>query len=65
MASEPDDPAQVSEETLRTFESDLPAPDAETPVAQERREQRVGVMMLAGMAVLIVVGLAVALSWVL
>ena len=65
MASEPDDPAQVSGETLRTFESHLPAPEDETPVAQEGREQRLGVVMLAGMAVLIVVGLAVALSWVL
>jgi hypothetical protein len=65
MASKPDDPAQVSDQTLRTFESGLPAPDAETPVAHERREQRAGVMILAGMAVLIVVGLAVALNWVL
>ena len=65
MPSEPRDPAQVSDETLSAFESDLPAPEDETPGAHERREQRLGVMMLAGMALLIIIGLAVALSWVL
>ena len=65
MASEPRDPAQVSDETLSAFESDLPAPEDGTPVAHERREQRLGVMLLAGMALLIIIGLAVALSWVL
>lgn len=59
MAAE-QDPAQVSAETLQSFESDLPDPEQQVPSTPLRRE---GALILAGMAALIAVGVATALSW--
>ena len=55
------DPAEVSEETLRTFESDLPEAEQQVPSTPPLRRQ--GALILAGMGGLIAVGLATALSW--
>ena len=69
MADERHDPAQVSEETLRSFESDLPGADPAALEAQDRRArptlQRQGALLLAGMAGLIGLGVAAVVSWLL
>jgi hypothetical protein len=55
------DPAEVSEETLQSFEADLPDPEEQGPITTPLRRQ--GAVILAGMGALIAIGFATALSW--
>jgi hypothetical protein len=63
VSNRAEDPAQVSEETLHSFEADLPEADEVAPAAPPRHRQ--GALILAGMAALIVLGLATVLAWLL
>jgi hypothetical protein len=56
MPERPHDPLRVSDETLRTFEADLPRPEARGGAA--KTGQRTGLLLLAGMATCIAVGTA-------
>jgi hypothetical protein len=55
------DPAEVSEETLQSFEGDLPDPEEQVPSTPPLRRQ--GAVILAGIGALIAIGFATALSW--
>ena len=57
------DPARVSEETLRSFESDLPDPAEHVPAPPPLRRQ--GAVILVGIAAMIAVGAIVVVSWLL
>ena len=54
MSRHTQDPAQVSEETLEAFESDLPGPREQAPASPPLLRQ--GALILVGMAAVIAVG---------
>jgi hypothetical protein len=64
VSDHPQDPAQVSDETLRSFEADLPEPEPEEETPGRAPQRWQGPFILAGMAALIALGLATALTWV-
>jgi hypothetical protein len=58
------DPARVSDETLRSFETDLPKPESHdaAPATPLRRQ---GALILVGMVAVIAVGVIALLAWLL
>jgi hypothetical protein len=59
------DPARFSDETLRSFETDLPEPEShdEPPATPPLRRQ--GALILVGMVAVIAVGVIAVLAWLL
>jgi hypothetical protein len=59
------DPARVSEETLRSFETDLPEPESHDEASATRPLRRQGALILGGMVAVIAVGVIAVLGWLL
>ena len=63
MSEHTQDPARVSEETLKSFESDLPDPSEQVSATPPLRRQ--GALLLVGMAAAIAVGVIAVVAWLL
>jgi hypothetical protein len=57
------DPARVSEQTLRSFETDLPEPESHDEALATPPLRRQGALILVGMVAVIAAGVIAILAW--